>query len=544
MEWAQLHDAAQSLERELSRTKASSRTTYIGSTKSFVDKLSSLISVILTRLQADGFSPQDDTDDVVTALARTLAKTMSPVVLPLETYEAHEDDDMDLDEDRENDTRARVVQRCRATAPAACRALNLLAEKSGSESIADDSVLVILCAYANPTEEWVDTEETASQATALLMKLLTRKNLDKNQLIIEVILQRYLRPLFSKSKPASITASGRKAEYLDPAGGRTETLPDDSSETKPWKFTDFRAIPVITWAAHEADVFPPAPTPFIIGSSLTQLTHQEDLVNKHWPLFLPVVLTLADDQATSVRQRGLVIIKTFITKLPTKILHGAGLSKIFEDTIFPTLNYLPSLTPENESIQLLIPAYEALCTLADKQPPAAAAARVHQLKNKLLDQILREGVFSGYFHAKQHVRIVEVLCQQTVIVLDRMGIHSVKHLKDLVPMISAIMTDPFAHVAPSTLLAAVKSLQAVLINCWPRIASSPWQDEMLQSLVLCWLNLAEETNTELDVVRQELQASAKMLAAILKTEDARLSELSGPLIAQEPSLSKLLTGWR
>lgn len=50
-------------------------------------------------------------------------------------------------------------------------------------------------------------------------------------------------------------------------------------------------------------------------------------------------------------------------------------------------------------------------------------------KNELLDKMIREGVFMGYFHAKEHVQIVEVLCRETVEIVGEMGVHAVKHLK-------------------------------------------------------------------------------------------------------------------
>jgi len=147
-------------------------------------------------------------------------------------------------------------------------------------------------------------------------------------------------------------------------------------------------------------------------------------------------LTLADDSTTRVREEGLIILTKFLKKLPDKTLRDTGLSKVFEDAIFPTLSYLPSLTPEDESIQLLVPAFEALRCLASKQLSAtvtknntATALTSNQQQTKLLDKIFREGLFTAYFHAKDHIRIVEVLCQQTVFILDQMGIYAVKHLK-------------------------------------------------------------------------------------------------------------------
>jgi len=117
-------------------------------------------------------------------------------------------------------------------------------------------------------------------------------------------------------------------------------------------------------------------------------------------------------------------------------------------------------------------------------------------------------------------------------------------------MLSSIMTDPFAPVAPATLLAAIKALQAVLANCWPRIPGSPWQDEIINALVLCWLHVAEHEHPATDKaytqIEQELLTSSKALAAVLKSatgdDKAQATSLSthvAPLVAKDPRLAAL-----
>lgn len=116
-------------------------------------------------------------------------------------------------------------------------------------------------------------------------------------------------------------------------------------------------------------------------------------------------------------------------------------------------------------------------------------------------------------------------------------------------MLSTIMTDPFAPVAPETLLSAIKALQAVLANCWLRIPGSPWQDEIINALVLCWLHVAEHDHPATDKtfvqIEQELLTSSKALAAVLKTAGgegpADLSSHVAPLLAKEPRLVKLFS---
>lgn len=74
----------------------------------------------------------------------------------------------------------------------------------------------------------------------------------------EDTLKAYLRPLFSKSRPKTVTASGRKAEFPeedDPHRGLT----DETREVKPWKYADHRAITVFHWVVLTATVSKLAP---------------------------------------------------------------------------------------------------------------------------------------------------------------------------------------------------------------------------------------------------------------------------------------------
>ncbi len=121
----------------------------------------------------------------------------------------------------------------------------------------DNDILLTLASFTDPSLAWIPQPPltTTQRATALLNTLFLNSNKKKQQFIVEGILRQYLRPLFSKTKPpASITASGRKAEFTDPVAGRGEGIPDESSKTKPWKYNDFRAVPVFAWAVDEADV--------------------------------------------------------------------------------------------------------------------------------------------------------------------------------------------------------------------------------------------------------------------------------------------------
>ncbi|KAK0666672.1 hypothetical protein QBC41DRAFT_325278 [Cercophora samala] len=469
--------------------------------------------VTLTCLQQpDRIQESHSDQDTARELARVVSAAIAPVLPFLK-------DDNGLPasfNDALSSTRKDLNKHCKATSVIGLQCLEAI-DNVFNPSTLDDDTLLTLIAYSHPDENWSEDPIKTAKLAAAILKTYPFPN--KADFITSKVLQSYLRPLFSKSKPSTITSSGRKAEYQ--TDNSRDGIPDDTAATKPWKFTDLRSIPVFSWAVTEAD---------------------NALISTHWPSYIPVLLTLADDSTTSIRRTGLTILTNFLTKIPAKTLQDTGLGQVFADAVFPTLSYLPSLTPEEESLQLLEPAYKALLVLAEKQP-----ATGDKNKHKLLDRLIREGIFTGYFHAKSHVKIAELLCREMGEIVEEMGVHAVKHLKDLIPMISAILTDPFASAAPQTLLSAVKALQAVLGNCWPRLQTgSVWQDEIVNAVVMCWLNLDEPTSNisqdSLEEIRKGLVTCFQALSAIAKTEGGTdLAARVEPLVAKAPSLAGLFS---
>ncbi|KAK4199679.1 mitochondrial CCA tRNA nucleotidyltransferase [Triangularia verruculosa] len=469
-----------------------------------------LLATLTCLQQPDKIQENASDQDKAWELAKVISTAIAPVLPALK-----EDTGLPASfDDALSNTSKALNNHCKATATLGLECLKAIDNVFNPHILDDDTVLTLI-AYSDPDQNWSDNPAKTAKLVNDILKTYPFPN--KADFITSTVLQSYLRPLFSKSKPSTITSSGRKAEYQ--TDNSREGIPDDTAATKPWKFTDLRSIPVFSWAVTEAD---------------------DALISTHWPSYIPVLLTLVDDSTTSIRQTGLTILTNFLFKIPAKTLQDTGLGQVFADAVFPTLSYLPSLTPEDESLQLLKPAYEALLVLAGKQPTTGNA------KNAMLDKLIREGIFTGYFHAKSHVKIVELLCRETVEILGAMGVGGVKHLKDLIPMISAILTDPFASAAPLTLLSAIQALQAVLRNCWPRLLpGSVWHDEIINALVLCWLNLDEPANSDdggsVDEIRKELVTSAQALSAIAKTAGTDLSAEVAPLVAKTASLAGLFS---
>lgn len=105
-------------------------------------------------------------------------------------------------------------------------------------------------------------------------------------------------------------------------------------------------------------------------------------------------------------------------------------------------------------------------------------------------------------------------------------------------MLSSIMMDPFAINYSGTLMAAIGALQTILINCWPRLVTTPWQEEITKMLVVCWLNVKEDLKGTPEMEAALIKAT-QMLLAVMKAGNVDLSEKISPLIEAEPQLSPL-----
>ena len=125
-----------------------------------------------------------------------------------------------------------------------------------------------------------------------------------------------------------------------------------------------------------------------------------------------------------MRLKGLSILLLFLDKCPPKTILSAGVDNVIQDAVFPTLLFLPDTTPESESLQLLYPAYQVLLRVAQLDPDPKSVRR-----RRFLDKLLRDGVFTGHFHASQHVRIVQVLMNVIKDIVSCLGLFSAKHLQ-------------------------------------------------------------------------------------------------------------------
>ncbi|KAL8996287.1 MAG: hypothetical protein Q9169_004173 [Polycauliona sp. 2 TL-2023] len=359
------------------------------------------------------------------------------------------------------------------------------------------SLVACLATFTNLSDPWTN-DSSFNLAQSLLSNHLNRIKTgsdDINTLITNLLLN-HIKPLFLKSKSSLLTSQGRAA--ISPLPGTT--IPSDfESGSKPWKFTSPHIITVFQWV-------------------LTQL--DAAMAEKNWPLIIPPLLTILDDVSIPLRIKGCELLQILLKVVPASLLERSGLGSLFHDTLMPYLLFLPSLTPEEESIPLLNASYNTLLllTLSRYPTPSPSHAQQHNTskRTKILDEIIRYGILKGYTHSGENVRIAELLMHKSADLVHAMGIHSVKHLKDLLPIISGILTAPFAAAYPPLLDAALELVKAIIVNGWPRLAFR--RAEVLEGLLVCWSRIQEEGRERegaLEDVQRKIEDVLRVVVRVL-----------------------------
>ncbi|KAI9667504.1 MAG: CCA tRNA nucleotidyltransferase, mitochondrial [Bathelium mastoideum] len=389
------------------------------------------------------------------------------------------------------------------------------------------SALDIVVAWQLRNPETTDPKEAIEQVR-LSQEGQEQKKGELTKDLIHHVLGLTIRPLFAKTQhPASVTAQGRKRTAGALPNKFGDHLMEDERQTKPWKGQDSYAMDLLEWVLHS---LPDAGT-----------------VEKEWGLLVPPLLTIVDDVDYSFKARGCAMLNLLLNATPPHLLARTGLGDVIEEAVIPCLSYLPTLTPEDESVMLLSAAYPTLLTLSrvrylekpldsktrGKMQDNASSSRSQTTskdqKIHFLNTLVRQGILSGFAHASDHVRVAETLFIHLVPLIQELGIEFVKHLQHILPLITSALSNPLGPAYPPLLTAATKALQTVMLNCWPRMAF--WRGEILKGLTICWLRLAQEDtlNQELQIAKEELQKTAQILAAAVRQEvdiDADFQQLT------------------
>ncbi|KAH0547627.1 hypothetical protein FGG08_000116 [Glutinoglossum americanum] len=386
------------------------------------------------------------------------------------------------------------------------------------------TVAISLATFTDKRDPWT-SEASFTNAVHLLTRhhsLVTRPCV-----LVNCVLQEFIQPLFAKSKHPEITAQGRKALQPSPRTYRSSLL---EAEAKPWKFSKIYCVTVFRWVLLNFEVRVLSD----YSKSCLNLS-QKPLVEANWPLVIPPILTLIDDDLPEYKSKGCELLTILLKATSSALLGRTGLGEVFYDAVMPCLSYLPSLTSQDQSLRLLGEAYPVLTALSWLRYPSSDKRKERM---EMLDQVMRKGVLRGYFHCSDNVRIVELLVNQMRLLVKDMGIWSVKHLKDLIPLLSDVLSEPFGTAHPPLLIATIQTMQTIILTDWPRMPVH--RAEVLRGLTFCWLRLVEDGPKVPSFydLKQELRDAVKLLKAAVRNEvdidadiklilqsDGRLAEL-------------------
>lgn len=436
--------------------------------------------------------------------------------------------------------------------------------------------LVSIAAFTDATDWWT-SEKSQQHADQILQSHLADE--DRDAFILELVVKGLLRGVFAKKPPRGLTASGRKAAYPSapsrPVG--------ESLDAAPWKTDVVYAVTVLAWAVQNISVSEVCRGQRDHGrrrhGTLTERTGppiiQADGLRRNWAAFTPLLLAVVDDADTAYRVRGLGILRIFVERAPAEVLSGktTGLGDVFEDAVTPALHFLPSLVPEGESATLLQAAYGVLIALAKKLRPSQAreggqapAVGQRDAAGLLLSRVLRDGVFVGYSHAKEYPGVVDVLTVVTRDIMNELGIDGIVYLKvcsgslpshcyhirrqltnykDVIPFLAEVISEPFLTGRPHSLTKAVLAMQAVIVNCWPRVSQPQHRYGILQAITMCWMNVTtEETSivrdlNEVERLKAELKRTVALLPSLDASSETPMSEDARVLTLNESRLKDL-----
>ncbi|TKA33786.1 hypothetical protein B0A50_00622 [Salinomyces thailandicus] len=332
-----------------------------------------------------------------------------------------------------------------------------------------------------------------------------------------------IRPLFQKSRPKEVSEMGRKKdgtvlpEKLSMQSTREEHV-------KPWKSAkEAHSVDLLKWVVTAVDTV---------------------LLEELWHLIVPPLLTLVDDWEVGYKTMGAQMLNVVLEVTPPLLLERTGLGDVLEQALMPCLHYLPTVTPESDSINLLNAVHPALITLSHvrfpKDPPPSIKQDASSLKRqrvKFLDSVLREGILHGYEHCSHYPRIVTVVFMHLMPLLNELGIESVKHLKYTLPIITSTLSHPILATQTETLLSANRAMQSVVLNGWPRM--SDHRGEVLKGTTMCWLNINGRTDSEAEALRTETRRTVEILCAALGANSGFEKDCE-TLIAADERLKGLL----
>lgn len=327
-------------------------------------------------------------------------------------------------------------------------------------------------------------QELAAKAITILESLPSDGDDESTALspdYLHRLLSTIIKPLFSVLKNPALSASGRKnlLPTPDPTGSRFDAFSSLDEASKPWKFAAPWSVSLLIW--------------IVFGYGALPERDRYPALEAHFPLLVPPLLSLIDDDAAICKAQGCVLLEHFASYLAqnsrSNLFERTGLADVFIDTLVPNMSLLPTLTPEDESLLVLgtlYPAFRASIqarfpatpnSTISPQSPSPTSLFALTPRQKALNTLLRHGILHSFpYTLDSHPKLTALLLNELALTLSLLGIDAVRYLRDIIPLSQKVLTNPFALAARQpgreTITAGLRCLRATLRACGDRIRIS------------------------------------------------------------------------
>lgn len=250
----------------------------------------------------------------------------------------------------------------------------------------------------------------------------------------------------------------------------------------------------------------------------------------NWSFFIPTILNLIDDHEVGIKAKGCdftLLLSRRIGKNAQAIWDRTGVNRIFIDSIEPCLLYLPPSVSPSESAHLLSAALPALIEVATRLD-------TDDETTIFLDTLVRRGILKGMSQAGSNIELGMVLMEQLKVLIERLGINVVRHLKPLTIMFVSILSDPFAAAYLPYLDLSCDVFIVLVKNSGPRAYG--YRYDILRGIVSAWFTLQKDDIND-DDIKQKLQALLKSLFGGI--DESEKSDLKADLKKLQKSFSGL-----
>lgn len=259
----------------------------------------------------------------------------------------------------------------------------------------------------------------------------------------------------------------------------------------------------------------------LLGWSIKALARKG--IEQNWHLLVPPILKMIDDAEAESKAKGCQLLNQLFLGLmyesgnvsPKSIsgsssqasaafLARTGYHQVFASTLWPLLTYIPSLTPEPESVVIFKSIYDPLRSLALLCPTPST-------RSQFLDKLVREGVLAPLAHfptPSTYPNLAHTIIAQVSKIAALSGLETVKHLPSLIALVGSILQDPFVLTHRDLAVGTLEALEGVVQNAWPRVAAH--RGAVVLGLCVLWQRCAEEGVSETRAVERQLKGAVEM----------------------------------